>query len=66
MKNIILLAITVIAFTACKQTINESIQTEALAMNSEKVDKTSDWVNLFDGTNKRFTQLIEDIEDISE
>jgi hypothetical protein len=51
MKNIILLAITVIAFTACKQTTNESIQTEPLAMNSEKVDKTSDWVNLFDGTN---------------
>lgn len=51
MKNITLLLLILITFTACKKEKNEFVMAESLTMNKEVVKPVSDWVYLFDGTN---------------
>ena len=51
MKNIILLVILAMTFTACKQEKKVSYNSEQLAMNTIENQPESDWIYLFDGTN---------------
>lgn len=51
MKNIILLIIFTMTFTACKQEKKVSVNSELLAKNTSESESESDWFYLFDGTN---------------
>ena len=51
MKNMILLVMLTLTFTACKQTTKETDQTEPEAMKVEETNPESEWISLFDGTN---------------
>ena len=51
MKNIILLIMLTITFTACKQEKKESDQTQPEAMKTDQAKPADEWVSLFDGTS---------------
>ena len=51
MKNMILLAMIIMAFIACKQTNKQLAQNETSVIDKPEMNTESEWIILFDGTN---------------